>query len=152
MDLDDEELLATRKLLGLDKTKIEKSIENLKEYLEKDSLYVLHKKGENKELSDFDKFCIGHCEDIEVLITEYERQKQRNKEHQKINGKLREKAKVLIKEKQELTSALLDSIPKQKIKDEIEELENIKTELPVQHMKCAQIAVLQKLLQESEDK
>lgn len=44
MDLDNEELLATRKLLGLDKTKIEKSIENLKEYLEEDSLYVLHKK------------------------------------------------------------------------------------------------------------
>ena len=46
----------------------------------------------------------------------------------------------------------LDSIPKQKIKDKIEELENIKVQLPVQHLKDAQIKVLQELLQESEDK
>lgn len=37
--------------------------------------------------------------------------------------KLQEQCKELIREKQELTSALLNSIPKDKIKDKIEELD-----------------------------
>ena len=132
MDLDNEELLATRKLLGLDKTRIEKSIENLKEYIEEDELYILYKRGENKKLSYFDKFCIEHCEDIEVLITEYERQKQINQEHRKINGELSEKTKELEDKyilekvaKEEVEELLESSIPILKIENEIKKLKTV---------------------------
>ena len=40
--------------------------------------------------------------------------------------KLQKHCKEMIKEKQELTSALLDSIPKEKIEDKIEYLENLR--------------------------
>lgn len=53
---------------------------------------------------------------IKVLLTAYEKEKDKNK-------KLQDKAKELIFEKQELTSALLDSTPNDKIKAKIEELE-----------------------------
>lgn len=42
----------------------------------------------------------------------------------------------------------LNYIPKQKVKDKIEELKKIKTGLPVQHMKVAQIKILEELLGE----
>ena len=115
-----------------------------------------------------EKDCMWHYpetrieEAIENIIADYTRQKEINEEHQKINGELRKKVKELDTKNDELLkdlysanciiSDLTDSIPKQKIKDKIEELENIKVQLPVQHLKDAQIKVLQELLQESEDK
>ena len=115
-----------------------------------------------------EKDCMWHYpetrieEAIENVLADYTRQKQINEEHQKENGLLREKVKELDTKNDELLkdlysanciiSDLTDSIPKQKIKDKIEELENIKVQLPVQHLKDAQIKVLQELLQESEDK
>ena len=53
---------------------------------------------------------------IETLLTAYEKEKKKNK-------KLQDKAKELIFEKQELTSALLDSTPNDKIEAKIEELD-----------------------------
>lgn len=67
-DLDDEELKATRRLLGLEKEGIEKNIKNLKEYIKEDDIYTRYKNGEYNELSDFEMFCINHCKDIENLI------------------------------------------------------------------------------------
>lgn len=43
---------------------------------------------------------------------------------------------------------LTDSIPRKKVEDKIEELKRLIVQLPVQHMKKAQIAVLQELLEE----
>ena len=72
-------------------------------------------------------------EATEHLLTDYTRQKQINKEHQKINGELREQVKELeeenrmFKNNKVLVSRYFklkdNSIPKQKIKDKIEELD-----------------------------
>ena len=43
---------------------------NLKEYIEQDKIYQDYKKGKLKEISDFDEFCIKHCEDIENALDE----------------------------------------------------------------------------------
>ena len=44
--------------------------DRLKEYIEKDEIYQNYKKGKLTNISDFDKFCIQHCKDIEELIEE----------------------------------------------------------------------------------
>lgn len=69
---------------------------------------------------------------IKNVLTDYTRQKQINEEHQKINGGLREKVKELEEEnrifalegsKVRLASYIKENyIPRQKIKDKIEEL------------------------------
>ena len=121
MDLDEEKLKATRKLHGLDKENgSDINVGSIEEDIKK-----------VKELNNLLKFFKTHgwipdmsrklntnatIESIEHLLSDYTRQKQINEEHQKTNGELREKVKELIKEKQELTSALLDSIPIQKMR------------------------------------
>ena len=49
---------------------IEDNIKNLYSYIERDELYQKWKKGElqGENISDFEYFCIKHCEDIEKLI------------------------------------------------------------------------------------
>lgn len=44
--------------------------ERLREYIEKDALYQEYLAGDTKDLTDFDKFCIQHCKDIEKLLKE----------------------------------------------------------------------------------
>ena len=103
----------------------------------------------------------------EHLLSDYTRQKQINEEHQKINGKLREKVKELeeenlIQRKQIMNIFDNGYIPKQKIKDKIEELKiqgNYKTldnpEGRIHFLKEEsdyKIEVCEELLQESEDK
>ena len=46
--------------------------ERLKEFVEVDEIYQKYKKGDLTELSDFDKFCIQHCEDIEKILKKAE--------------------------------------------------------------------------------
>ena len=48
---------------------IQKSIENLKEYIETDYAY----KEPEKNVSDFDKFCYSHCKDIDAVINELDK-------------------------------------------------------------------------------
>lgn len=43
--------------------------ERLKQYLEEDVIYTEYKSGKC-DMSDFDKFCIEHCKDIECLLNE----------------------------------------------------------------------------------
>ena len=44
-------------------------ISNLKEYIAEDEIYQKYKKeGITPDMSDFDKFCISHCKDIESLL------------------------------------------------------------------------------------
>ena len=49
--------------------------ERLKQYLEEDVIYSEYKSGKC-DMSDFDKFCIEHCKDIECLLNEVEEQKE----------------------------------------------------------------------------
>ncbi len=49
--------------------------ERLKQYLEEDAIYSEYKSGKC-DMSDFDKFCIEHCKDIECLLNENEKQKE----------------------------------------------------------------------------
>ena len=43
---------------------------NLKEYIEQDKIYQDYKKGKLEDKSDFDEFCINHCEDIKNALDE----------------------------------------------------------------------------------
>lgn len=43
--------------------------ERLREYVENDDIYSEYKNGKC-DMSDFDKFCIEHCKDIECLLNE----------------------------------------------------------------------------------
>ena len=49
--------------------------ERLKQYLEEDVIYSEYKSGKF-DMSDFDKFCIEHCKDIECLLNEAQKQKE----------------------------------------------------------------------------
>lgn len=49
--------------------------ERLKQYLEEDTIYSEYKSGKC-DMSDFDKFCIEHCKDIECLLNEVQKQKE----------------------------------------------------------------------------
>ena len=49
--------------------------ERLREYINKDYSYINYKTGV-EEGTDFDKFCIQHCKDIEELLEENEKLKQ----------------------------------------------------------------------------
>lgn len=49
--------------------------ERLREYIENDEIYTEYKSGKC-DMSDFDKFCIEHCKDIECLLNENEEQKE----------------------------------------------------------------------------
>lgn len=49
--------------------------ERLKEYIENDEIYTEYKSGKC-DMSDFDKFCIEHCKDIESLLNEVQKQKE----------------------------------------------------------------------------
>lgn len=44
--------------------------ERLKEYVDKDEIYQNYKQNKLINCSDFDKFCIQHCKDIEELLEE----------------------------------------------------------------------------------
>ena len=124
-------------------------------------------------------------EAIENIIADYTRQKEMNEEHQKINGELREKVKELEKSIEKISESSSNNeeliekpnsgetftvnqfdfikknfIPKQKIKEKIEELKNEKEQLRIDknvtwdsqiYKLDLKIQVLQELLQE-EDK
>ena len=49
--------------------------ERLKQYLEEDTIYSEYKSGKC-DMSDFDKFCIEHCKDIECLLNEVQELKE----------------------------------------------------------------------------
>ena len=93
-------------------------------------------------------------EAMEELLEIYNKQSKEIEELKDKNKKLQDKAKELIFEKQELTSALLDSTPNDKIKAKIEEIDNIlKNNRLIDKLKNyfeAQKEVLQSLLEKKE--
>lgn len=67
---------------------------------------------------------------LENILSEREQDKKKIKELEIEKSKLKEYCKELIKEKQELTTVLLDSIPKQKVEEVVKEaIEIIDSEL-----------------------
>jgi hypothetical protein len=50
--------------------------DRLKEYVETDRTYQGYKSGELKNPSDFEMFCIQHCQDIEELLEIAERRNE----------------------------------------------------------------------------
>ena len=52
--------------------KIKNIIRNLKEYLDEDFIYQTYLNNKNQDFTDFEEFCINHCQDIEFLIKYYE--------------------------------------------------------------------------------
>ena len=50
--------------------------ERLKQYVEEDSIYNDYLNGKTN-ISDFDKFCIQHCEDIEKILNENKKLKEK---------------------------------------------------------------------------
>lgn len=68
--------------------------ERLLEYINEDLIYTLYKQNKLFNPSDFDKFCIEHCKDIETILNENTELKQRIKrmikviDDQLLNGEL----------------------------------------------------------------
>ena len=57
--------------------------ERLKEYIENDVIYSEYKSGKC-DMSDFDKFCIEHCKDIESLLNENEELQLKKQRYKKV--------------------------------------------------------------------
>lgn len=92
----------------------EKSIKNLKEYMERDPYF----NGTCKVESDFDKFCYEHCKDIDNLIKGYEILKDENIN---LNDELqmtRNSIKIANLDVME------DYIPKSKLREIVEDIDN----------------------------
>ena len=166
-----EEFYTGNKTSDINVGNIEEDIKYIKECLEIARVFLKAVKTETdyKELDD-----IAFCNSVEHLLQDYTRQKQINEEHQRVNGELRERIKELEEankifalegSKVRLSLYIKENyIPKQKIKEKIEEVKQIrrelgfKTYLKREHMLnedreiVIKIQVLQELLQESEDK
>ena len=68
--------------------------ERLKQYLEEDAIYSEYKSGKC-DMSDFDKFCVEHCKDIECLLNEnQELKEQLEVGEQQYNDLVEEKEKI----------------------------------------------------------
>lgn len=44
------------------------SCNRLREYLKEDFSYSRYKAGDTKDFSDFDRYCVQHCEDINTVL------------------------------------------------------------------------------------
>lgn len=80
-------------------------------------------KSEYETCDHYSSDLIIELDDAEIILNLIEKQSKEIEELKNKNKKLQDKAKELIFEKQELTSALLDSTPNDKIKAKIEELD-----------------------------
>lgn len=131
---------------------IEEDIKMMKEFLSID-----RKIRNNEVKSDYEKFCERRCIAIENILSEREQDKTRIKELEEEN----KRKQILLVCAEEIIE---ESIPKQKIKDKIEELKRQRRELGFKtylrkediinddREKVIKIQILEKLLQESEDK
>lgn len=64
--------------------------ERLKQYLEEDVIYSEYK-SDKCDMSDFDKYCIEHCKDIECLLNENEELQQESKKYKEMFDKLKKR-------------------------------------------------------------
>lgn len=101
MDLDDDELEATRKMYGVDKESVlRRSIANLNKYIYDDRNFR-----KNSLKSDFDRFCESHCKDIENVLNRLKELEEIDlttvyiKGYEDAKGKCKQKVKDKIEEK-----------------------------------------------------
>lgn len=113
MDLDDEELEATRKLNGVAKSNIEEDIKYVKECLKIARVFFKSIKAETdyKEIDDV-AFCIA----IDNILAERKQDKARIKELEEALLKVKDKNTTLF-------ITCRNSIPKQKVKDLLTEIQ-----------------------------
>lgn len=144
-DLDNKELRAIRRDKGLDKERSDKDVEQLKDLILDRQSFLIDEK-------EHDEIFLKDIKAIENILAEREQDKKRIHELEEENKK------YIVKLTDEQYKKLVDSIRKevkqefeQKVKDKMEELKQLKVQLPVQHMKEAQIIVLQELLRGEED-
>lgn len=156
-DLDDDEVKATRELNGVD----------IKEYkinvTKKQSLNILKNVLNKFEIRGEELYLLKEA--IRNILVEREQDKARMKElREYINiapnldemtatkySSIQQEAYIRgrAEEQQRAEQIIYENyIPKQKVKDRIEELKKIRIGLPVQHMKVAQIKILEELLED----
>lgn len=59
----------------------------LKEYINRDEIYQDYKQNKLMNCSDFDKFCIEHCKDIEEMLKQNQKLEQALDEINKLKEK-----------------------------------------------------------------
>ena len=94
--------------------------ERLKQYLEEDVIYSEYKNGKC-DMSDFDKFCIEHCKDIECLLNEVEEQKEVIQTYEtllKTNIEENKQLKEQLQQKEDIINKAKEFIIKYQRKDE----------------------------------
>ena len=132
---------------------IEDAIKKLKKFCDYEDSVVLI---DNAliEIQDAIEIVLGNlealCDMQKSADRELENARRINEEHKRENGELREKVKELEEElysANKIVEEYLDGIPKQKIKDKIEEIEKEEN----LYAKNNIIKILQELLQESEE-
>ena len=90
---------------------------------EKKAIVSLIEIREFANLSSYKDTKISQLNAIDVVLNLIEKQQKEIEELKEKNKKLQDRSKELIFEKQELTSALLDSTPNDKINAKIEEVD-----------------------------
>ena len=73
--------------------------ERLKKYIEKDKIYQEYKQDKLMDVSDFDKFCIQHCSDIEAYLEENKQLKERVDYLERSNNRRED---TIIEQRQEI--------------------------------------------------
>lgn len=142
MNLDNEELEATKNRNRASKEDLEKARQDLKDYIETDEIYQDYKRDSNLIKSDFDWFCVRHCEAINLVLQELDKyEKQIDLEYVENNYVERKYVER-------------DYISKEKIREKIEKLKEklSQTEGLIAGMLIMkQILILQELLKEGEN-
>lgn len=94
-----------------------KMIERLQEYITKDEIYQDYKQDKLMNASDFEKFCIQHCKDIEELINENQELKKQLEKRTKMfqnaysySQKMESRAIILETQQKEFIKYLEDEI------------------------------------------
>lgn len=81
--------------------------ERLKEYIDKDEIYQDYKQDKLMNCSDFDKFCIQHCKDIEELLEENLELEQALDENNKLKIQISAR-ETLCEEYEQLINTILN--------------------------------------------
>jgi len=136
-DLTDEEIEATRRFYGVDKMSFKRAKTELQEYIDEDYIYQSYlDRKPNAVKSDFDEFCVNHCEAIDVVLQKLDELEERNK--------------YLVNYRTKLEKELFESnenyIKKEKIRQKIEKYNGLK-EID-QSAYEQQVKPLQELLEE----
>ena len=99
--------------------------ESLKEYIDKDEIYQDYKQNKLMNPSDFDKFCIQHCKDIEELLEENLELERALDEIQNIL-----KPQFIIKDSGKIIGSFEDTIVREGATYELKELSTYVYQMP----------------------